>query len=95
MQVQSFFIYSAILASSLGEHAGSESEAEARMLGLDTGNPAADHEAGMWIAGLIGNGYYNIRRTFLLHVKLRHSDGCSSCGAVKSKFGLQEEKICR
>merc|ERR1712154_539902 len=26
----------------------------ARMMGLDTGNPAADHEAGMWIAALIG-----------------------------------------
>ena len=25
-----------------------------RMMGLDTGNPAADHEAGMWIAALIG-----------------------------------------
>ena len=30
-------------------------EEEERMLGLDTGNPAADHEAGMWIAALIGN----------------------------------------
>ena len=27
---------------------------KARMMGLDTGNPAADHEAGMWIAALIG-----------------------------------------
>ena len=25
-----------------------------RLLGLDTGNPAADHEAEMWIMGLIG-----------------------------------------
>ena len=25
-----------------------------RMMGLDTGNPAADFEAGMWIAALIG-----------------------------------------
>ena len=29
-------------------------EATARMLGLDTGNPAADFEAEMWIAALIG-----------------------------------------
>ena len=27
---------------------------EARMLGLDTGNPEADAEAEMWIAGLLG-----------------------------------------
>ena len=26
-----------------------------RMFGLDTGNPAADQEAEMWIAALLGN----------------------------------------
>ena len=29
-------------------------EGSPRLLGLDTGNPAADHEAEMWIMGLIG-----------------------------------------
>merc|ERR1719167_210805 len=31
-----------------------DSDATPRMLGLDTGNPAADFEAEMWIAALIG-----------------------------------------
>ena len=31
-----------------------QEERSGRMMGLDTGNPAADHEAGMWIAALIG-----------------------------------------
>ena len=30
------------------------------LMGFDTGNPAADHEAGMWTAALIGEMDINI-----------------------------------
>merc|ERR1712050_49203 len=36
------------------EKQNAEKRESGRMMGLDTGNPAADFEAGMWIAALIG-----------------------------------------
>ena len=95
MQVQTVLIISVSLISrSHCYQELSESASEARMLGLDTGNPAADHEAGMWIAGLIGKHYQSSLKLFNVHP--RYSDGGCACGSLKPKFGIQTtKKICK
>ena len=59
------------------------------LMGFDTGNPAADHEAGMWTAALIGERDIYFEEKIIYNS--RNSDGRNTCCSTESKSGVQKE----
>ena len=80
-----------LILSKVSQIASDEAEGR-QMFGLDTGNPAADQEAEMWIAALLGECSYHItlyvNLCMLNHGLSRNIGCCHSCCTSQSKLRI-------